>query len=302
MLGNLISIRSLAAATFMTTAGLLSTAAVAQSPLPPGDMAFGVFDPEGAYSDIDGVAIEHLFLPWEDVFLPSLQEAEDYTEARGRDLLVTIEPWTWTRDERNSPNVLRNGIEDGIYDDTMKTVCTALGGLDRPLTIRWAQEMDDESGQFIWAGWEPEDYISAYRRMIDICREAAPEALFMWSPLGHEDMAEYYPGDSFVDVIGLSVFSLEPWEELALGKAQSFDDIFAPRYERALQFEKPIVVAELGYVGDASHVAKWEGDVRSKGELYPELVAVVYFSQQEVYPWPDGFGLPDWRRKENVLN
>lgn len=280
---------------------VVASPAFSQS-LPPGDIPFGVFDPGGDFSDVQGVAIEHLFLPWEDVFLPSLAEAETYAADRDRALLVTIEPWTWTRDERNSPTVLQSGIEAGIYDETMNTVCTALGTLDRPLTIRWAQEMDDESGQFIWAGWEPSDYASAYRRMIDICRVGAPEADFMWSPLGFEDMADYYPGDDYVDVVGLSVFSLAPWEQQILGAEQTFDDIFAPRYARALAFGKPIMVAELGVVGDADHVAMWEEDVRSKSDLYPELEAVVYFNQQEVYPWPDDFGMPDWRRTQNVLN
>ncbi len=287
--------------------GALLAAFVATSPaisqsLPPGDMPFGVFDPGGEFSDTQGVAIEHLFLPWEDVFLPSLAEAETYSAERGRVLLVTIEPWTWTRDERNSSSVLQDGIASGVYDETMRTVCSALGTLERPLTIRWAQEMDDHTGQFIWAGWNPDVYVSAYQQMIDICRVAAPNARFMWSPLGFENMADYYPGDDYVDVVGLSVFSLGPWEKRILGQEQTFDDIFAPRYQRALQFGKPIVVAELGYVGDADHIAMWEGDVRSKAAQYPELDAVVYFNQQEVYPWPDGFGLPDWRRTENMLN
>ena len=290
-----------------THAGALLVATLAAAPvlsqsLPPGDIPFGVFDPGGDFSDVDGVAIEHLFLPWEDVFLPSLAEAESYSAERGRTLLVTIEPWTWTRDERTSPSVLQTGIAGGIYDETMNTVCSALGTLERPLTIRWAQEMDDESGQFIWAGWEPSNYIDAYQRMIDICRIGAPDASFMWSPLGFEDMGNYYPGDDYVDIVGLSVFSLGPWEKQILGQEQTFDDIFAPRYERALEFGKPIMVAELGFVGDAEHVAMWEADVRSKSALYPELEAVVYFNQQEVYPWPNGFGIPDWRRLANVLN
>lgn len=283
------------------SASLFASSASAQS-LPPGEIPFGVFDPGGEFSDVSGVAIEHLFLPWEDVFLPSLAEAESYTRARDRALLVTIEPWTWSRDERNSPSVLRNGIASGAYDQTMGAVCGALGALERPLTIRWAQEMDDESGQFIWAGWNPQDYIDAYQRMIDVCRVAAPEASFMWSPLGFENMGDFYPGDDYVDVVGLSVFSLGPWEKQVLGQEQSFDEIFAPRYERAMAFGKPIMVAELGFVGDADHIAAWDADVRSKSQQYPELQAVVYFNQQEVYPWPNDFGLPDWRRTEHQLN
>tara|TARA_R110002072_G_scaffold26754_3_gene88087 strand:- start:3273 stop:4187 length:915 start_codon:yes stop_codon:yes gene_type:complete len=269
--------------------------------VPPGDLPFGVYDPNGDFTDLKGVQIEHLFLPWEDVLLPSLFEAETYAKERDRTLLVTIEPWTWSRDERNSPKVLQTGIEAGTYDETMRTVCAALGQLEIPMTIRWAQEMDDKSGQFIWAGWKPESYVSAYRRMNKICRAMAPEAKFMWSPLGYENMADYYPGDDFVDMVGLSVFSHQPWEEAILGESQSFADILGPRYERAMAFGKPIMVAELGFIGNAEHVAQWNADVRSMGATFPALTGVVYFDQKEVYPWPDDFGLPNWRQTENVL-
>ena len=108
-------------------------------------------------------------------------------------------------------------------------------------------------------------------------------------------MQAYYPGDDVVDVVGLSVFGLQPWEEATLGAAQEFRDVLGPRYERATAFGKPVVVAELGFSGDAAYVASWENAVRQLEDVFPELVAVVYFNQREVYPWPDGFGLPDWR-------
>ncbi len=287
------------------TAAVLTLASIgplgAQT-VPPGTLPFGVYDPYGDYSDQTGVAIEHLFLPWEDVFLPSLQEAETYAKTRGRTLLVTIEPWTWTRDARNTPAVLQKGIADGSFDETMRTVCSELATVDVPMTIRWAQEMDDPSSQFIWSHWKPETYIDAYRHMIDICRTAAPKAKFMWSPLGVETMDEYYPGDVYVDVVGLSVFSLQPWEEAILGHSQTFDEVFQPKYEHALHFNKPIVIAELGYIGNLAHVTEWDDAVRNTQAKYPKLESVVYFNQQEVYPWPDGFGLPNWRRTVNVLN
>lgn len=54
--------------------------------------------------------------------------------------------------------------------------------------------MDDASGQFIWAGWDADTYIADYRHMIDLCRKSAPDISVMWSPLGDEEMAKYYPG------------------------------------------------------------------------------------------------------------
>jgi len=269
---------------------------------PPGELPFGVYDPNGAFADDPDVKIEHLFLPWEDVFLPSLYEADDYAFERGRSVLVTIEPWTWTRSERNTPEVLQAGIEAGEYDGNMDAICSILNEFKSPVTVRWGHEMEDESGQFIWANWKPETYIRAYRRMTDVCRAAAPEVDLMWSPLGYESLEDYFPGENYVDVIGLSVFGLQPWEKDILGEEQSFRDILLPRYERALQFGLPIVIAEVGYSGDPAYVEKWRNDIRQDIEGLTELQAVIYFNQTEVYEWPNGYGLPEWQMSKNVID
>lgn len=269
---------------------------------PPGDLPFGVYDPNGDFRDDPGVTIEHLFLPWEDVFLPSLIDADVYAKQRNRAILATIEPWTWSRSERNTPAILRGNLLAGNYDQYMRGICAVLGTMESPITVRWAQEMDDYTSQFIWAGWEPEDYIAGYRRMVDICRAEAPNVNFMWSPLGYDNLAEFYPGDDYVDLVGLSVFGLQEWEREILGEELGFVDILTPRYELAVQFEKPIVVAELGYVGDSAYVEKWESTIRLNYPQFPNLVGVVYFNQHEVYPWPNGYGLPDWRVNRRVTN
>ncbi len=283
-------------------AALLALGMGAASAAPPGSLPFGVYDPDGDFAADNGVVIEHLFLPWEDVYLPSLNDADDYAYERQRALLVTLEPWTWSRSERNTAQYLRRGIASGAYDGNMKAVCDVLGTLRSPVTLRFAHEMDDDNGQFIWAGWQPEDYISAYRHMIDICRASAPNISVMWSPLGDEGMEDYYPGDDYADLVGVSVFGLQAWDQAKHGGDRSFDDIFGPRYERAAQYGKPVVVAELGYVGKEDYVKAWENNVRQEKPDYPGLVGVVYFNQPEVYPWPEGFGMPDWRVKNQILD
>lgn len=273
----------------------------AASAAPAGEKPFGVYDPEGVFADDPEVTIEHLFLPWEDVYLPSLIDADAYALERGRSILVTIEPWTWNRSERNTPERLKAGIQSGEYNKYMSSICAVLNLFESPVTVRWAQEMEDKSGQFIWSNWEPATYISAYRQMVDVCRENAPDVNYMWSPLGYENLAEYYPGDEYVDIVGLSVFGLQAWERDILGEEQSFADILGPRYDRVKGFEKPIVVAELGYVGDADYVEKWNSEIRLDYPEFPDLVAVSYFNQVEVYPWPDGYGRPNWKFEAHVV-
>lgn len=274
------------------TVGLTLAAGTAVA-APPGTVPFGVYDPEGSFSQDMDVTIEHVFLPWEGVDLDTLATADTYARERNRSLLVTIEPWTWG--ESLSPETLRNKIFSGRHDATMQSVCSALEPLESEVTVRWGQEMDNPNGHFPWALWEPDDHVEAYRRMVGVCRTVAPDLRFMWSPAGVEGMEDYYPGDDVVDVIGLSVFGLQDYEREQSDPEYSFTEVLAPRYERAETFGKPIMVAELGFLGDEAYLDDWYNSVRESHDSFSELTAVVYFNRQEVFPWPDGFGLPDWR-------
>jgi endoglucanase len=117
----------------------------------------------------------------------------------------------------------------------------------------------------------------------------------MWSPIGSETMQSFYPGDAYVDLVGLSVFGLQSWDQAKYNHDRTFAEVLTPKYKLAQTFGKPIVVAELGYSGNAAYVANWENAVRQTGRDFPNLVGVVYFNFPEVYDWPDGFGKPNWR-------
>lgn len=267
---------------------------------PPGPIPFGVYDPEGSFSADTEVSIEHVFLPWEGVDLDTLRTADTYARQRNRAMLVTIEPWVWGAPATS--DALRSNILSGRHDATMRSVCTVLGTLESPVTVRWAQEMDNPNGHFPWSLWRPADHIDAYRRMVGVCRSVAPDVQFMWSPAGDEGMQAYYPGDDVVDVIGLSVFGAQEYQQAQFGTDQSFAEVLGPRYDRAVTFGKPIVVAELGFVGDAEYMDDWYGSIRQTDSRFSELEAVIYFNRQEVWPWPDGFGLPDWRNSAQQRN
>lgn len=266
----------------------------------PGLVPFGVYDPGGDFSRNRDVSIEMIFLPWQGVDLDTLRAADAYAAARDRALLVTVEPWIWGAP--SDPEALRKDILSGRHDATMRDVCRVVGTLNSPTIVRWGQEMDNPNGHFPWAMWKPDEFIEIYRRVIDVCRTVAPEARFMWSPAGVAGMQAYYPGDDVVDVIGLSVFGEQKYEIAQYGAEYSFNEIFGPRYNRAVTFGKPIMIAEIGFAGDEAYLARWNDTFRQRHEEFSELTAVVYFNRQEVWPWPDDIGLPDWRPGARLSN
>ena len=291
------------AALMIGLSGAVSQMATDKRPLvTDASLTFGAYDPHGDFDQDANSKIEHLFLPWEDVDLSSLAFADSYARQRGRSLLITVEPWSWALDWRRSPEELYAGIMSGDYDANMAAICSAAAKLESDVTIRWGQEMDEPDGQFTWAYWEAPQYVEAYRRMVAVCRENFEAARFMWSPKGNEGLEAYYPGDEFVDVVGLSVFGLQAFDNHEVGRDRTFAELFAPGYRRVEVFDKPVVVAELGYEGDAGYVRGWAENVAGRNPDFPALTAVVYFNDREVYAWPDGFGRPDWRVVQEFVN
>jgi beta-mannanase len=260
----------------------------------------GAYDPHGNFMNYPGVSIEHLFLPWQDVELSSLYAADRYALDRDRSLLITIEPWTWSGDWRLTPQQLRDAVLGGRYDATIESMFQVIGALKSQVTIRWGQEMDDTSGRFSWGGWDPADYIAAYRRFHDLSSPVAPSAKYMWSPKGNKNLGAYYPGDKYADIVGLSVFGLQKYDRRKYGRDRSFAETLQPGYDFASRLGRPIVVAELGYSGDEEYVASWADSVTRRDERFPLLTAVVYFNDKEVHAWPDDFGFPDWRVDQSV--
>ena len=267
-----------------------------------GSIDFGTYDPHGDFSSNSNVKFEHLFLPWEDVDLSSLAIADEYALQRGRTLMITIEPWSWSVDWRLTPDQLLKGVLGGKYDANMAAICTAAAGLKRPVIIRWAQEMDETDNQFSWAKWAPASYIAAYQRSVTECRKNNTTAKFMWSPKGNPSLVDFYPGNKFVDIVGLSVFALQQYDSDNYGRDRSFAEILAPGYQLAEKFGKPIMVAELGYEGDQDYVTRWAETVAKPDPQFPKLSAIVYFNDREVYAWPDNYGFPNWRVNAMATN
>ena len=260
----------------------------------PGRLAFGVYDPEHAFAQAPGIAIESIFIHWL-LFDPAEFKTEaQLAEGKGRRMLITVEPWTnkeWTVGDRT----VMKRVAEGAYDAQITAVCGAAGGLERPPYIRFAAEMDDGSDRYPWAGRSPKDFIAGYRHFVATCRPLAPKAAFLWSPLGRPDLAAYYPGGDVVDVVALPVFSLQQADQDYFGGPELFADALKKKYDLVIRFAKPVMVAEAGVSGDEAYRRRWLAGMLAVNPAFPLLQTVVYFNRKETGHWPPPYGQPDWR-------
>ncbi|MBE7050781.1 MAG: hypothetical protein E7394_08490 [Ruminococcaceae bacterium] len=113
--------------------------------------------------------------------------------------------------------------------------------------VRFACEMNDES-----VNWyvDPQTYKTKFQYVADIFHKYAPAAVMVWSPNFYpEDNYEaYYPGDEYVDYVGISSYMVEQPETDPLDKnvdrarwSNQLDTIYS-----LYGYKKPIIISECG--------------------------------------------------------
>ena len=127
---------------------------------------------------------------------------------------------------------------EGEFDEVVRQYSTWAKSANRPIFLRIGYEFDGPHNEL-----EPKDFVKAYRRIVDILREEGVENIaFVWHSYAYKPYKDYplsswYPGDEYVDWVGMSVF-YQPYYGAGLG----------PYGDAILKFakthKKPVMIAE----------------------------------------------------------
>ncbi|MFJ4711183.1 glycoside hydrolase family 26 protein [Streptomyces sp. NPDC088785] len=135
-------------------------------------------------------------------------------------------------------------IAAGERDTYLKSYAAAVKKLNLPVVIDFADEMNGP-----WEKWgtrhaTPRQYVAAWRHIHDTFAEAgASNVIWAWAPNVVEPMpdvrlAPYYPGDDYVDWVGLVGYFSGP-------RATSFDAVFGRTIREIRRFSaKPLLLLE----------------------------------------------------------
>jgi mannan endo-1,4-beta-mannosidase len=199
------------------------------------------------------------------------------------DCMIAWEAWNVSFDE----------ILSGNRDDYIKAFFAGASTYPGRVIIRLFHEMNGN-----WYPWSlssssslvatPEQWISAWRRIVDLARAAnARNVRFMFCPnandVGGHSAETYWPGDDYVDIIGLDGYN---WSWKSDGTpVTTAEQLIAPMYARLCQMH---ATAEfmVGEIASSDHPNKgtWhEALYRSK--LFPRLTAVAFFNQLKEEDW-----------------
>jgi hypothetical protein len=170
------------------------------------------------------------------------------------------------------------GINNGSSDRNIVSMAKKLKGMKRPILLRWGWEMNGD--WFEWGGanngQDPAGYAKAWKRMHRIFREqGADNVAWVWSPnwnsgpnASWNKMQRYYPGDDYVDWVGVSGYDFY---------SESPKTLFTP-VVRAYGERKPIIFSETAAVEHGGRSkAEWVRKLAAYVKATPEIGAVVWF-------------------------
>jgi len=95
----------------------------------------------------------------------------------------------------------------GVYDDVIRGFSSWAKTINCPIYLRIGYEFDGAHNEL-----EPSEYVTAYRRFVDITREeGVNNVAFVWHsyaapPYKGYPLASWYPGDDYVDWVAVSLF------------------------------------------------------------------------------------------------
>lgn len=172
-------------------------------------------------------------------------------------------------------------IARGVYDAYFEEAAEAVRDFKDPVFISINHEMNGTwypfSEAYPGSNVTAQDYIAAWRRIVDVFRrKGANNAAFVWSPnvpdVGPVPYTSYYPGDAYVDWVGVSFYSGN-----AVSNLQQIYRTYAPK--------KPIFITEwatgedknryfVGFPGEAQWIEQF---FTSLEKNYPRVKAISWF-------------------------
>jgi len=169
-------------------------------------------------------------------------------------------------------------ILSGEHDELIARNARRLRRFGRPLLLRWGWEMNGD--WYAWGGAknddDPDGYVRCWRRLRDIfADQGADNVSWVWSPNWNSSpdeswnaMDAYYPGDEYVDWVGVSGYNLH---------REPPDTLFGPIY-RAYTGRKPLIISEVGAVDrGGSTKADWIALFAAWCRAHPRTGGVAWF-------------------------
>ena len=186
----------------------------------------------------------------------------------------------------------------GAHDARLNETFSYLNTLSNPVFIRIGGEMN------VWGNAaDPAAYIAAFQHVASLARARAPRAALVFAPnfssANRVDMDSFYPGDAYVDWVGVSLYYnlyhhsiSDPSQAAFLGVGEYGDAMLNVQQAVNLSrlHKKPLMATEggAGNAYNGTDISAWAAERMQKAYaflpmVYPEMKCII--SSDYHYSW-----------------
>jgi mannan endo-1,4-beta-mannosidase len=212
--------------------------------------------------------------------------------ASGAVPMISWTPFRSSGNPRRQPAYQLRRIVAGAFDPYLRRAALEAASSGRPVLVNLAPEMNGSWFNYGAGinGNTPQLYKAMWRHVVSIFREAGAENVrWVWSPNVYGNgrirpFAPFYPGDEWVDVVGLDGYN---WGHSWKTAWEGFDHIFQPSYAAMERLtRKPLIISETACAERGGNKASW---ITNMGRLLltrmPRVRAIVWFNRVKERDW-----------------
>ncbi|WP_159994658.1 glycoside hydrolase family 26 protein [Roseomonas sp. 18066] len=192
-----------------------------------------------------------------------------------------------------SLNLSLEQIANGSQDNYIRGWANQISSYGSTVLLRLNHEFNGD--YYPWSGAQngndPAAYVAAWRHVVDVFNaQGVTNARFVWSPNykgtpstpePSRDMVNYYPGDAYVDFVGVSGYNWgnDPQNGTGWTDAAAIYTTFLQQVS-ALAPDKPVLVSEIGTSPDydGNSAAQWIRDAFDVLDGFDQVKGVVWFN------------------------
>lgn len=222
-------------------------------------------------------------------YKPVNSEFDGYVDQLIQQSRLPVVTFLFERANSDKNEDVVSSIINGEFDANFKNWGEGIKNTGAPVFLRLGNEMNGN-----WSDWshknnynDPDLYKLAFRHIVSIFKkDHVDNAYFIWNPnvvsaplFDWNHAAMYYPGDDFVDFVGMTYYNFGKTE---YSHYKSFDELYGDLYwNYARSFAaKPLVIGEFGAVETGGDKAQWISDMFNHiPTKYPKIKAAIWFDE-----------------------
>ena len=203
----------------------------------------------------------------------------------GKTVELTLQTTNTGENNSNAVYQVLNGERDAFLHSYAKMIAE----FDHPVLFRPVNEMNGDWCVYsaYHTGKDANLYQEFYRYLYRIFeQEGADNVIWIWNPnkdskpdMGWNHILNYYPGDEYVDVVGMTAYNTGTYYAQVGESWHTFSELYDDLYRNyTAHFAQPLMITEFSCANKGGNKVEWIQDMFRTIKEYPKIRVAVWWN------------------------